>query len=111
MIRYLGTAIAVLALLALLADSALGASPARTCFEDEPCWNWATMGNHKRGVVTTDGTPLVVGPCRFARMWERGRLRYSVRFNGRTYVLLERLKGDGWARRHGCRAHAHNLPQ
>lgn len=35
------------------------------CHEDAPCWNWATMGNHRRGVRTVGGRRLVVGPHRF----------------------------------------------
>lgn len=35
------------------------ASAAR-CAEDMPCWNWATMGDGHRGVVTMWGTPKVV---------------------------------------------------
>jgi hypothetical protein len=115
MLRYIGPIILALAILALLADAALAGSLPRAdlaikgqgasaiaCAEDEPCWNWATMGNHRRGVVTLEGDPLVVGPCRFQRLWYRGLLRYSVRFDGVSYPTLDRLRGDGTARRKVC---------
>lgn len=35
------------------------------CQEDAPCWNWRSMGNHRRGVFTVGGRRLVVGPRRF----------------------------------------------
>ena len=38
------------------------------CQEDAPCFNWRTMGNHKRGIITTGGRYLVVGPKRFERI-------------------------------------------
>ena len=73
--------------------------------EDGPTWNWARCGNHKRGVVTLYGNVRTVGPCQFARLWRAGHLRYSVRVQGRTYRhLLPRLRGDGFARKHGCAA-------
>ena len=64
-------------------------------FEDDPCWNWATMGNRKRGVVTVWGTPINVGPCRFAKLRRAHRL---------TYAPIDHMRGDVWAMRHGCDA-------
>lgn len=69
-----------------------------TCTEGQPCWNWAVMGNHKRAVVTLDGDPRVVGPCQFNRLWALGKIRYHVRFDGRTYHTLTRMHGDTFAR-------------
>jgi len=74
--------------------------------EDEPGYMWSTMGNRKRGVVTMHGTPMVVGPCKFARMMSAGTLRYTVRVNGRTYRTLSELPGDAWALAHGCERYA-----
>lgn len=48
------------------------ASVAHKCHEDQACFNWVTMGNHMRGVWTTGGRHLVVGPCRFQRLIRSG---------------------------------------
>jgi len=61
-------------------------------FEDDPCWNWVSMGNHSRGVVTINGTPLVVGPCRFQRLVRLGHLAPGN----------ERMRGDFTARHTRC---------
>lgn len=68
------------------------------CMEDAPCWTWPTMGNRRRGIVSMSGARVIVGACRFARMARRGRIDWS-----RT----DRLRGDRYARRQGCRV-AHN---
>ena len=70
------------------------ATLASPCMEDEPCWTWSRMGNRTRGVVTRYGNPLVVGPCRFARMHRAHRLDPHN----------ERMRGDAWAIVHGCEA-------
>lgn len=63
-------------------------APARAervrCTEDMPCWNWATMGDKHRGVVTMWGTPKVVS-C--------GGLRWLVR-HGDLDPHTPRLRGD-----------------
>jgi hypothetical protein len=64
------------------------------CAEDDACWTWSRMGNRRRGIVTRWGTPLVVGPCRFARLRRAGRV---------DYPRFARMKGDAWAMQHGCR--------
>ncbi len=56
------------------------------CQEDAPCWNWRTMGDHKRGVVLLSGRHLVVGPVRYDRLNSALRIDWS-----RT----PKLKGDG----------------
>jgi hypothetical protein len=58
------------------------------------CWTWSRMGNRRRGIVTRWGTPLVVGPCRFAKLRRAGRV---------DYPRFARMKGDAWAMQHGCR--------
>jgi hypothetical protein len=65
------------------------------CIEDDPsgCWSWSKHGNQRRGITTTSGRHIVVGPCRFAKLDRRDRI-------DRTQT--PKLKGDGWARRHGC---------
>lgn len=94
---------------AVYADHAI-ASPriahvsASHCAEDSACWVWSRMGNRKRGVVTVWGTPLVVGPCRFARLFHTGHLRYGITLDGTYYPLLDQMRGDVWARMHGCDA-------
>jgi hypothetical protein len=54
------------------------------CYEDDPCWNWATMGDRKRGVVTMWGTPKIV-TC--------GGLRWLVR-HGDLDPHTPWLRGD-----------------
>lgn len=74
--------------------------PEPPCFEDEPCWRWPTMGNHRRGVVTMNGTPLVVTVRRFCRLYLHGNLdRYPFNPDSRP--------GDGfvpgdWVALHRC---------
>lgn len=89
------------------ADAMGEKKPASTCQEDDPCWNWVTMGNRKRGVVTLWGTPKVVGPCEFRALWMAGSLRYHVTVDGTTYRTLDRMKGDSFAL---YRAHCPNTP-
>ncbi len=38
------------------------------CHEDEACWNWVTMGNHRRGIMTIGGRRVVVSACAYRRM-------------------------------------------
>ena len=73
---------------ALMAALSLAVAPqphAKTCTEDMPCWNWTTMGDHRRGVVTMWGTPKVVS-C--------GDLRWLIR-HGDLDPHTPRLRGDG----------------
>jgi hypothetical protein len=91
-LSWLGAAILCLSLAGLVTAPNADASAPR-CQEDAPCWHWPTMGNHKRGIVTMNGTPLVVGPCRFARMMRAGNIDYQP---------TDYLRGDRWAMRHGC---------
>jgi hypothetical protein len=85
-----------------LTDPAEAASvPARaaSCAEDDPCWNWAKDGNHKRGVTLVDGTPKVVTVCGFNRLWAHGAIRYSLKYNGALHSTgLPKLRGDYYAR-------------
>ena len=70
-----------------------GSAQATVCTEDMPCFNWATMGNHKRGVQVWHGDIVVtkvVGPCQFARL-------------KRIDSTSAKLRGDNWARRNGCK--------
>ncbi len=62
----------------LFAGVVLSKSGAQTaCAEDAPCWNWATMGNHKRGVFLTNGRLLVVGPASFDGIRRERRIDWS----------------------------------
>jgi hypothetical protein len=72
-------------------------SPSPPCVEDAPsmCWVWSTMGNRKRG-VRLHGTRYVVGPCAYARMWDRASRRVK------RALRAQYLRGDGYARRLGC---------
>lgn len=76
--------------IALIGCAPVHAKP--VCQEDQPCWNWATMGNHHRGIVTMHGTPLVVSPCQFQRLM-RAR---NVDYRGQD------MKGDKLAMRIHC---------
>lgn len=76
---------------AILATVAL-ASPG--CSEDQPCWTWSTMGNLDRGVyVKHRSRRVVVEPCEFAYLDYKARIDWN-----RT----PHLRGDEYARRHGC---------
>lgn len=87
----------MLACLTLACAASAYAAPTRaTCAEDDPCWSWSTMGNRTRGITSLNGTPLVVGPCRYARMWRRAHALHMARLLGPA------LRGDAWARRYGC---------
>lgn len=66
--------------------------PGRPCADDEPCWNWTTMGNRRRGVVTMWGTPLVVSPHRYCLLARHHNLSPG----------LPKLRGDFTARRTAC---------
>jgi len=61
-----------------------------TCREDMPCWAWSRMGNRKRGVLLADGRRVIVGPCGFKRLHDRGK------------VHGQKIRGDAWAVQHGC---------
>lgn len=78
------------------------AHAATMCAEDAPCWTWSTMGNRKRGVVTMHGTPLTVGPCRFARLVRTHVVRFNVRVDGHTYRVNDRMRGDALAMKAIC---------
>src|SRR4051812_24495560 len=87
----------VLTAVTLLMMPSTGAAADPACAEDEACWNWAKMGNGQRGVVTVKGKAMVVGTCRFQKLWYAKRIRYRG-----PGARIERLKGDAWARRYGC---------
>jgi hypothetical protein len=80
------------------------------CYEDQPCWNWATMGNLQRGVYVRNTAKAravgvnpskqralrlwrVVTPCEFAYASHEGLLDTRK---------TKRLRGDLFAQRHGC---------
>jgi len=94
-------AIATLATLALPASAQARAVPitaaspsaSPVCHEDERCWNWATMGNRSRGIVTTGGRRMVVTPPTFRRLALAGRIDWQ---------RSPHLRGDATARRVGC---------
>ena len=118
--RYFGLAVLLAAILAITADAAMAwpldrdrdwyadqsaqtPEPAPVvCYEDQPCWKWTDMGNGKRGVVTLYGNYRIVGKCGFQRLWNRGLIRYKVHYGGKVYKTLQRLPGDGDARRAYC---------
>jgi hypothetical protein len=87
---------AALLTLAVTLASALASAPAQAkpvCQEDEACWNWATMGDLHRGVRLPDGRRLRVGPCQYRELLLRSAVMDEPR---------DRLRGDWWAREHGC---------
>lgn len=61
-------------MLATLITLVLAATPA--CAEDMPCWDWTSMGNRQRGVVTMYGDPINVTPVEFCRLMWRHELDY-----------------------------------
>lgn len=97
----------IIAATAALAADFARADASQSCAEDSPCWTWSRMGNRKREVVTLSGNVRVVGPCRFARMWASGHIGYSIVVDGHRYGgMLEPMRGDAWARAHGCEVSA-----
>lgn len=97
--RIIATVLIMAAALALMFAAAdrLGdsfrATAAIRCTEDMPCWSWSTMGNHRRGIVSKFGNRRVVAPCQFARLAREGMIDWKS---------SGRMRGDGWAMRHGC---------
>jgi hypothetical protein len=79
--------------LAVGASLAQAEAPGLVCYEDEPCFDWTAMGNGKRGIVLVTGRRIVVGTCRYQRLYNAGRINLK-----RTPWI----KGDGWAIRYGC---------
>ena len=80
--------------LAGASDKASAASSEATCYEDMPCFQWPTMGNFRRGIVTVGGRRLVVGPCRFQRIALAERIDWRRSGN---------LPGDSLAIFAGCK--------
>lgn len=94
--------LAALLLAAALSGAAppVPAAPPR-CQEDDPCWVWSTMGDRSRGISTLDGARnLVVGPCRFARLY-----RYI------DWSRTPQLRGDATARNGSCRTYRPIAPE
>ncbi len=83
--RRLATAVALTAALAGVAVPA-SATARVACQEDQRCWNWRTMGNEQRGVVTLAGARLVVSPARFDRLNRAFRIDWTA---------SRRMRGDG----------------
>lgn len=77
-------------------------SPTReACHEDAPCWNWATMGDHKRGVIIIAGRSrtgkdltrkVVATPCEYQHLRRAGLVHAST----------PHLRGDATAMRFRC---------
>ncbi len=67
------------------ADTSTGGARYVACQDGQPCWNWRTMGNHKRGIVLTNGRYLVVGPASFDGISRERRI---------DWTRTPRLKGD-----------------
>ncbi len=65
-------------------DKALAAAPA-VCHEDAPCWNWRTMGDGERGVVTLAGRFKVVDGHHFDELRRVKRI---------DWTRTARLRGD-----------------
>jgi len=69
------------------------------CAEDNPCWNWAKMGDRRRGAVYvrfgrhTYG-PIIVTAREFCLMLRHHRV---------AFPQTRMMKGDGWAGQHACR--------
>lgn len=64
------------------------------CAEDNPCWNWTYMGDHRRGIQG-----LIVSPCRFQRLILSGKINYR-----RSDIM----KGDDLAMRINCHRKIYN---
>lgn len=64
----------LVALAAVLAVGAGAGSAASSVAGRQPSAGWTT-----RAIVTMNGTPLVVGPCRFKRLMNSGMVNYRTR--------------------------------
>lgn len=100
--KYVAAAVAIAAICSWNPD-AQARQQHRACQEDQPCWQWSTNGNLMRGVyVGGYDSPkdrphkIVVDPCRFAYLDFTGQINWNA---------TKRLKGDMFARRHGCDPH------
>lgn len=81
------------------------ASHASPCYEDMPCFVWSQDGNGQRGVILRsapahctwearqDGCITVVSVRRYCRLRRAHRI---------DLARTAHLKGDGYARDHGC---------
>lgn len=49
----------------------------QSCQEDMSCWNWVTMGNHRRGVVLLDGRKRSVNRRQFCWYYKNARIDWS----------------------------------
>lgn len=68
---------------------AAGGAPvhrATRCMEDSACWNWRTMGNHRRGIYLQGGPTRIVvtGPA-----FDRYRAAHRI-----DWTRTPHLKGD-----------------
>lgn len=62
----------------------------RGCMEDEPCWNWISMGNGKRAIFLKGRKRAIkVGPYAFAIHAKAGRINWKK---------TRRMRGDFTAR-------------
>ncbi len=71
---------------ALLAAAVEATASASVCHEDMPCWNWRTMGDGERGVITLAGRFKVVDAKHFDALNRAFRIDWE-----RTWWL----RGDG----------------
>ena len=87
------------------APATSGAIQSPVCHEDERCWNWATMGSRSRGIVTKNGTPLVVSPCRFKHLMNSGMIDYRTSdvMRGDRTAMTRKCSGVGTRRPHPTR--------
>lgn len=83
------TALSIIMCLAIVMGLIAGSSNAKTtkCMEDMPCWNWATMGNHTRGLTLTTGEHYVVNRCDFADFWARELVPSSEHMKGDNHAI------------------------
>jgi hypothetical protein len=90
------TAALVLALLGILSAAMMPARAAASvrCLEDEPCYRWDTMGNHRRGVfVIGRRARIVVSTCGYARVHARIDWTRTTHVRG-DYYALHACKGN-----------------
>jgi hypothetical protein len=84
------TLISIVAVVCVMAGVGLAyaaqSAGAHSCMDDQACWNWRTMGNHKRAITTNGGRTLVVGPARF----DRANRGFYI-----DWARTPALKGDG----------------
>ena len=78
----LGSIVSLICIIAATTLLMWPASASAKCHEDMKCWNWSTMGNHKRGVTLTNGKRVVVTADQLCSLLGKSRVRSAPPLKG-----------------------------